>query len=291
MQSSVPCHSEWLWQGSLSLCVTMLQDLGDRRKSSLQLQGCCLLDLLLQHIPLELLFPCPSQVTKIPMPQPPQPLSSPIPVLAAPSPVLCPADVLGSYGQLGSPGASPHHCPLPLGQGTLSSLGQGPAFPMSPDEFRLSLGQGFAFPVPTKCWDSQVGGLSTSPVLCHPPAPAFGDTAGPLQGPKCLHWLFLVNFCALCSSFNPFPGCASLPCHQEMSWLCAAAPSSISPALSWELGTGGDTGDGRGHHVPPGAQGHHVLRHSVPGAASGILSVSSRVYPVPCPRGAAAGGV
>lgn len=70
---------------------------------------------------------------------------------------------------------------------------------------------------------------------------------------------FWCIFCGLCSSFNPFPGCASYSCHQEMSWLCAAALTSIFLALSSGLGTGGDTGDGRGHHVPPGAQGHHVL--------------------------------
>lgn len=104
-----------------------------------------------------------------------------------------------------------------------------------------------------------MGELSTSPMPCQPPAPAFGDTAGTLQGPKCLHWVFLVRFCGLCSSFNPFPGYASHWCHQEMSWLCAAAPTSIFLALSSGLGTGGDTGDGQGHHVLPGAQGHHVL--------------------------------
>lgn len=83
--------------GELVTVCHLLQDLGDRRKHSLQLQGFCLLDLLLPHtpIPLELLFLCPSQVTKLPVPQPPQPLSSPIPVLPAPSPVLSPANVLG----------------------------------------------------------------------------------------------------------------------------------------------------------------------------------------------------
>lgn len=83
--------------GELVTVCHHLQDLGDKRKPSLQLQGCCLLDLLLPHtpVPLELLFSCPSQVTKVLVPQPPKPLSSSILVLPAPFPVLSPADVPG----------------------------------------------------------------------------------------------------------------------------------------------------------------------------------------------------
>lgn len=252
------------------------------------LQSCSLLGLLLPHtpFPLELLFPCPSWVTQVPVPQPPQPLCSPIPVLpgsvprAVPS--RCPWGAAASWA-LGMEcprsccahlGLLPSSVSLVLGW-HLSSLGQEPAVPVSPGEFRLSLGQGFAFPVPTRCWDR-----------CR--ASLLPQRSVTLQGHVRARSAF--TGCFWCISVASAPRLTSPQAvpptrvTRRCPALCAAAPTGVFLVLGSELGTGGDT---TYHRV---LRDTMCCRHSVPGAASGILSVPSRVYPVSCPRGAAAGG-